>query len=524
MSRHPVTAAVQRVDPFVLIIAGATVLARLVVAWSGVHLDLRGFGTTSSEHYWQLLDPTWLRHDLWSSVWSLTMQPPLYNLVAGLWLQLPGPWQVPVVALLLTGCFLVISLTSYATMVLLGVHRWVALLATLILIVANPGQALFSTVPFYAEPTAALVTLSAWLAVRCIRRPTIASAAWFASVASSTALFNTSVQPVVVLVAIGVLLVTLPTARRAIAVGSVIPCLLLLGWSSLQLSRVGTPATSTWLGMNLTHVTLTHAPTGQLTRLIATGRLSSQATVPPFSPLSDYGIAAVRVGPAASARARRPDGQPNFNNRAYATVSNRYLSDELAYVATAPGRYATMVSRGLRIWSIPEDQYYLFYGVTQIHGWEQTYDRLVMLQGTRNPYLPLSSIADEAAPIDQLSVTLVVGTLLCVAGTPTLIVWRWRRRRHLAVALLIPWLLFMQAFVLTSATEFGENNRFRFETGTTLLVLSVVVLSHGVSRLAARWRPTGLEQRLDDLGWAEEPPEHDPDSEVHQILSDPIHA
>ena len=82
----------------------------------------------------------------------------------------------------------------------------------------------------------------------------------------------------------------------------------------------------------------------------------------------------------------------------------------------------------------------------------------------------------------------------------------------------------MQAFVLTSATEFGENNRFRFETGTTLLVLSVVVLRHGVSRLAARWRPTGLEQRLDDLGWAEEPPEHDPDSEVHQILSDPIHA
>jgi hypothetical protein len=497
------TAALRRLDPFLLVIAGATVLARLALTWSGVHLDLRGFGADGSEHYWQLLDPLWLRHDLLSSVWSLTMQPPLYNLGAGLWLHLPHAWQVPVVATFLTVCFLVISLTSYATMVLLGVHRVVALVATLVLVVADPGQALFATVPFYAEPTAALVALSAWLAVRLLQRPTTRRAASFATAAAATALFNTSVQPIVVLLVVGVLVVGLPQARRAIVVGSLIPCLVLVGWSALQLSRVETPATSTWLGMNLTHVTFNHAPAHQLDRLIARGTISKQARTPPFGPLSAYGVRPVHAGPPSSADARRPDGQPNFNNRAYATVSDRYLADELAYVRAEPGRYLTMVSRGLRIWTIPEDQYPLFFRVTAVQAWERAYDHLVLLQGVRNPYFALAGIAGEAASVDQLSFTLIAATAICLLGTPIAIARQWRRRRRLALGLLVPWLVFAQAFVVTSATESGENNRFRFETGTTMLVLSVVVITYLANAVAARWRPSGLEGRLEGLGWAD---------------------
>ena len=498
-------ALARRIDPFVLVIGVSVVLARLALSWSGVHLDLRGFQADGSEHYWQLLDPSWLRHDLLRSVWSLTMQPPLYNLGAGLWLRLPGSWQVPVVAVFLTGCFLTIALATYATMVLLGVHRVVALLATLVLVVADPGQALFATVPFYAEPTAALVTITAWLAVRCVRRPTTSSAAAFTIAAAATALFNTSVQPLVVLLVVGLLIVALPDARRAVVVGRLVPCIVLVGWSVLQLSRVGTPATSTWLGMNLTHVTLNHAPIGQIDRLIAQGRISAQAKKPPFGPLSAYGVRPIPVGPRSSADARRPDGQPNYNNRAYATVSSRYLSDELTFVTAAPGHYLTMVSRGLRIWTIPEDQSFLFYTVTTVKPWEKAYDHLVLLQGVRNPFIALAGIAGEAAPIDQLSFTLIAATVLSLVGAPVVILGRWRRRRRLAVAMLVPWLVFTQAFVLTSLTESGENNRFRFETGTTMVVLSVVVVTSLLSAVISRPRPSALEERLDALGWSEAP-------------------
>ena len=491
----------RRIDPFLLVLAGATVLARFALAWSGVHLDMSAFGAKGSERYWQLLDPSWLRHDLWSSVWSLTMQPPLYNLAVGLWLHLPGGWQTPVAAVALTGCFLAISLATYATMVLLGVARGVAFVATLVLVVANPGQALFTTVPFYAEPTAALVTVTVWLAVRCVRRPTTGAAAWFSGNAATTALFNTSIQPVMVLIAIAIVLVGRRSAWRAIVLGSLVPCVALVGWSTVQFSRVGTPATSTWLGMNLTHVTFNHAPVGQLHRLVAEHRITKIATLAPFAPLSAYGIAPVVAGPAASAMALRPDGQPNFNNRAYATVSSRYLHDELTYLGIAPGHYATMVSRGLRIWAIPEDQYSLFFVDTQITGWENVYDNVVMLQGLRNRFSSLAEIAGEAPPLNQLSFTLIATSALSMLGTPLLMLC-WRRRPELVIGLAVPWFLLTQAFIVTSLSEFGENDRFRFETGTTMITLSVVVLSVIIDRLRGRRRPGGLDQRLDALGWS----------------------
>ena len=114
-------------------------------------------------------------------------------------------------------------------------------------------------------------------------------------------------------------------------------------------------------------------------------------------------------------------------------------------------------------------------------------------------------IAGEAAPIDQLSFTLIAATVLSLVGAPVVILGRWRRRRRLAVAMLVPWLVFTQAFVLTSLTESGENNRFRFETGTTMVVLSVVVVTSLLSAVISRPRPSALEERLDALGWSEAP-------------------
>ena len=257
----------RRIDPFFGIVIVGCLIARIALASAGVGMDMSALGPKGADHYWQLLDLSLLRHDLISSVWSLTMQPPLYNLSVGILLHLPAGWQAPVAATVLFALFAGAALATYATMVLLGVHRIVGLVTTMLFVVANPGQVLFTTRPFYAAPTAALVTITAWLAVRCLKRPSTASAAWFASAAATTALFNTSVQPLLVLVLFGVLVIALPAARRAIAVGVALPAVVLVGWSALQVARVGTPATSTWLGMNLAHVTLKQTPAGQIDKM-----------------------------------------------------------------------------------------------------------------------------------------------------------------------------------------------------------------------------------------------------------------
>lgn len=490
-------------DPLVLVVVAACLLSRLCLAWAGVGMDMAALGPRGADHYWQLLDLGLLRGDLLASVWSLTMQPPLYNLSIGLLLQLPEGWQQPVVAVALTACFAVAGAATYLTMVVLGLRRSAALLVTLLFVAADPGWALFSTRPFYALPTAMLVTLAALAAALMLRRPSTRSALAFTAAAATAALFNTSVQPLLVLLVIGLVFWLAPELRRPLLVGGAVPVLLLVGWTGLQLSRVATPATSTWLGMNLAHVTLRQAPPEQISRMISEGQLSEQAAIPPFSELRRYGIAPVRIGPEASSAAVRRDGQPNLNNRAYAEVSRRYLSDDLSYIRHQPGHYAAMVSRGLRIWSVPEDQYYFFFPDAEVQGWERAYDRWVMLQPTRNPFLPLAALANQAVAVDQISGTLVAETALAAIATPVIVVAAFRRRRRWALSLAVPWALFMGAFLATSLSENGENNRFRFETGTVMLTLSAVVVGVLVDRLPGRRSPGAMEGRIRSLGWEE---------------------
>ena len=124
-----------------------------------------------------------------------------------------------------------------------------------------------------------------------------------------------------------------------------------------------------------------------------------------------------------------------------------------------------------------------------------------MLQGLRNRFSSLAEIAGEAPPLNQLSFTLIATSALSMLGTPLLMLC-WRRRPELVIGLAVPWFLLTQAFIVTSLSEFGENDRFRFETGTTMITLSVVVLSVIIDRLRGRRRPGGLDQRLDALGWS----------------------
>ena len=51
----------------------------------------------------------------------------------------------------------------------LGVRRGIALAVVVVFVVADPAQYLYAAYYFYALPTAALVTLTGWAAVRLAR-------------------------------------------------------------------------------------------------------------------------------------------------------------------------------------------------------------------------------------------------------------------------------------------------------------------------------------------------------------------
>ncbi len=491
----------ERLDPFVVILVLAAAASRVVLAATGVGMDLSALGPDPADHSWQLLDPVWLRHDLLHSVASLTMQPPLYNLTVGLLLALPHALLSPAAALLLFLGYLVTVLSAYGSMVLLGVDRRAGLVATLVLVVLDPAQLLFSAHLFYATPAAALMGATTFLGIWMLTRPSWPRALAFASAGAALALSNTLLQPLVLIAVLVVLVVALRPWRRALVAGFVVPCLCLAGWMGLSLARVGTPATSTWFGMNLAHGVLRPADPVLVASMVAKGQLSHLALVKPFSSLAESGVTPIHTGPRASSAAIRPDGLPNLNNRAYAEVSSRYLADSVAFIEHQPAAYLSTVWLGLRLWAVPSDQYYFFYRQHHTSGWETAYDTAVMLQARHDQRLPKALWERKGVSLPQVSVVLVLETLLALVGG-VVVMLRMRRGRRWTLAVALPWFLAAQAFLVSTLTEYGENNRFRFEAGVPLLVVAVLAGAAAFDRVRRRRGGEGVAGRLDELGWS----------------------
>ena len=153
-------------------LTGAFAVSRLIAVAAGVRFDSNALDGTRNTDMWQLLDVRLLKYHLIESVWHLNSQPPLFNLYCGLVLKLPAGMQVPfeVVCALILG--LAIVLGTYPLMVESGVPPLVAVLVTLVCVVASPAYILYENWLNYSYPTAAL-----WRDRCVVSRPLFADSA-----------------------------------------------------------------------------------------------------------------------------------------------------------------------------------------------------------------------------------------------------------------------------------------------------------------------------------------------------------
>jgi hypothetical protein len=261
----------------------------------------------------------------------------------------------------------------------------------------------------------------------------------------------------------------------------------------------GTPATSTWTGMNLAKATTLTAPPSLLNQLIEHHQLTPLARVPPFSPLSSYNVTQHRSGDPALTELFK-SGNPsfsNFNNAAYSEVSNLYLTNDLNFMEYAPFQYAKQVIGGMGIWFTPADRSYFGFNArsgyvndeSTMSSYRHLYDAVFQLEVRGRGLAIGPGTSGEGIGWSQISLVQVLIYGLALVGVPFLIVRRWKRFRSDAVALLIPGLMFLQPFVAMNLIDYGENNRFRFEAGTLSVTLALFVVVSLWTRLVT-WRDT----------------------------------
>ncbi len=404
-------------------------------------------------------------------------QPPLYNLLCGVLLHLPTGTSNLSAALLFAAMGVLMVCSAYLLLVELGIGVRLST-AVSIGLVADPSTALYEHWLSWSYPTATALTVGVYLLVRFARSRSARCAALAAACFTAAVLTDPTFQWPWLAAAVGALLVAAgPHWRRAV-LGASVPVVIVAGWYVKDAAQFGTATTSSWLGMNLWQSTLGQASAAELGGLERHATVDQLAGVRPFQAVSVYEPRFGKEAPtgvAALDRRTSELGVPNFNNIIYVKLSGHYLRDDLSYIAARPGGYALAVSRSLRLWSIPSDQYvWPERDGSPLAGYARFFDRVLLLQARSAPDAVVDSDFSGVGPRPaQLSWAVVLMTLVDVFVAPAALWMRRRDRVWLASGTLM-WITFIYSLLVTSSTEVGENMRFRFELGCLPLVLALV--------------------------------------------------
>jgi hypothetical protein len=471
------------------VLAGVFALSRVAFYLAGVRFDILRLQGGYGSSQWQLLDVRLLKDHLLQSVWHLQSQPPLYNLFVGTLAKLPHGVQRPTAVACYLAMGLVLVLATYLLLVDLHVPRWAAMTVAIV-VVADPRFVLYENYLFYAYPTATLITVSALCCVRYLRTSAWGWGLGLFGCGAALVLLNSTWQWVWLA---GVLAIVLWTFRRQWRAGvavAAVPVVVMGGWYLKNGVMFGTYTTSSWLGMNLSSVTLNLAGRGQIADMVRRGQLTPIAGVHAFSPLATYvpRFAQVhRTGVPALDEPTTGTGQVNYNNLVYVSVSKQYLHDDLAYIRAEPGAYARHVAEAGRAWFVPADTSpFVNDNETHIAPYSRVFDRAVLWQPTSPPWYAVLHWVQGAGPsAAQLSYLTLVAFALAVVGIPV-VVWRRRDDPALSGALAFLWLTAMYGFLTTSLIDLGENPRFGFELGPLPLVAAVAVVASVAPMLRRR--------------------------------------
>ena len=135
------------------------------------HLGVR-FASSEVEYFWQYLDTSLLKHQLWTSIIYLHSQPPLMNLYYGILLQVfPVHW--PVVAYSIN---LLLGLLAYVAIYTIIIRSKVAspvALGVVILAMCNPSAVVYEAEPFYTHIAFCFLVFAAYLFQRYLDRKSV---------------------------------------------------------------------------------------------------------------------------------------------------------------------------------------------------------------------------------------------------------------------------------------------------------------------------------------------------------------
>ena len=467
--------------PFYLGLAVLFVLSRLAAWVAGVRFDATPLATA-----WQLLDPHLLETDLLRSLFYLHAQPPLFNAFVGFVLKLTPGSPEPFFQGLYHLAGLVVLWAEFFLLRQLGVGPRLAAAAAGLLVV-QPAFILYESWLTYDLPVTAMLVLAATALTQLSKAEnTQHGSVAFLALLTTVCLTRSLFHPLYFVTICGVLTWQLSRWQGQLKLGqrflasALVALALVLSVPVKNLVLFSTPATSSWLGMNLWRIASTELTPEAAAALQAEGKLSQAATIKAFSPLPDYSgvLQVLPQYPDVPAVAAPKDsaGGNNYNHEAYIAIAALYQEDALWILRNRPKDYVLGVAKAVYYYLTPPSL------ILQVEENRRTFGAYAnVVEGFLYGRLPgVVSYGANDRPIFLFS-TLGI-PLLLVAGL--WLAYRHRQDPGLGPALAFMALTALYVAVVGNTLEVLENSRFRFYTDPFLVAFAALALRDALRRLS----------------------------------------
>jgi hypothetical protein len=425
------------------------------------------------QYYWQFIDQSLLKTDLWRSVLYLHNQPPLLNVLTGIILQIFPMHTQDVFHLLygIAGMFLTLSI--YFLGVHLGLTEWMAFIIA-VLFMISPSTILYEHWLMYGYLIASVLALSGLALYRFAESKKIRWGILFFSLLAFTALTWTLFH-IIWMVAILIPVLYLFQDRKKVILAALVPLLLVFGWYAKNRVLFGEFTAGTWSGMNLANMTTFRLPEKERRQMIKSGELSKFAAYPPFrnpvvylkllpnTPVTDIPLLDIT---------EFPDGVLNYHHRVYLDASNYYLRDAMHVLRVEPVLYLRSVLQSLYIFFHSSSDFELLWGLRRpIQTFDIIWNRLFYGQ-----WLNDESPGERLAEMSSFHVAwwIVASFLIGIWGNARYL-WKDPDVMHTPRGMLILFMLLniLYVAVVGNTMDMGENNRFRYVIDAFILLLAI---------------------------------------------------
>lgn len=432
------------------------------------------FDNTPPKYYYQFIDPQLLKSRLFESIWYLHSQPPIFNFLTGLLYQRFSP-QSKIYALLFLVLGFIFSFLLYWLGLRLGLKAWVSALLSIWFMV-SPATVLYENLYFYSYPTAFLLMLAALTLSKFLETDHFGWGLAFCSCLAALCLMW-AIFHFFWMIAVLLLLAVFYRNWRKLILISALPVLLVFGWYTKNYFLFGSFSASSWVGMNLSHVTFLSPlmPPSVRESLIGLGELNPYPVKEAFRPIKDYdGI--LPIPPASGIPVLDENVKSteaiNFNHAFYIPLSTMMLQDAIHFVRIRPDIYLQSVKQGFLIYFHSSSDYLLLKD-KPTPGLEHWWDRI--FYGQISSYNGDFNQRWETNPSYVGWFLVIVYIAAAIYGVRFVAV-QGRTDLVLSSVLAFMTLTILYFTFMANFFDLGENNRFRFTIDPLVFMLFVLFL------------------------------------------------